>query len=751
VDKERVVRQFQQRVQAFLSHNDEWRAESERMRDIFNGYPAYKQGGDNYQWKKLNDGTRVKRMAVEPVKISLAPAYCRAVCGSLLRDRKRVAAVNMSSTTALSADADVMDDMFQALEEVTQVESVKYRMVTEAAITGVGGSVFYLDMTVKQAPFGVAMEEDKQYIFFDKGRNGRLDSDEIAWCGYADPVYRDDLAEYVERNNELDIDATCDFSGELLNHVESSDQSEIDFIYHYFWREWTQLTDVRNAFRDNKEFFLELAAKNEVIDKVIEDVVKDLNLNIEEEYFSFAKEEFAVFKKALDNVWYLSNMDAIRGYNELASFHGLEVPASGVNQSNFNDLLDSALQATGYAREDLPSVVDIPTFETTKREGRAYYKAEFAAGKMLKCERSFTSQCHAMNFVTAFWDSRAGHHYGLMRHLAFPQKELEKALTSMQSYSENAASGGNVGLRGAADKTKLIKDYMDTKAKTIPLGDTEIVSYGSPDAAQSHQQAVQMFLQLMPKVLGVSDAIFAEVMSGNMTSALFKQLKEQISLANAEFAYAIDRSDIIRGYIYRDIVHDMASMIKGEGAIPIKYYIGDRENLVMLSKKSLSRYYGVRLVARPSSMDEKKEMAQMLIDVFPQQASGAIAPIVFDLLPLDQQVKDSAAKIMNPQPPSPEEQQAMLMKQQLEMAQMQANVRMMNAQALQLEQQSGREQSASALNQQKSVVEIDKAAADIEHKQAQTMKAEADAAAVIANIGMQAYQQVDNMGNGGES
>ena len=706
MDKEKVVRQFQQRVQSFLSHNDEWRSESERMRDIFNGYPAYKQGGDNYQWKKLNDGTRVKRIAVEPVKISLAPAYCRAVCGSLLRDRKRVAAVNMSSTTELSADADVMDDMFQALEEVTQVESVKYRMVTEASVTGVGGSVFYLDMTVKQAPFGVAMEEDKQYIFFDKGRNGRLDSDEIAWCGYADPVYRDDLAEYVERNNDLDIDATCDFRGELLNHVESSDQSEIDFIYHYFWREWTQLTDVRNAFRDNKEFFLELAASNEVIDKAIEGVVKELNLNIEEEYFSFAKEEYKAFKKALDNVDYL-------------------------------------------AKQADPEFL-MPVFETTKREGRAYYKAEFAAGKMLKCERSFTSQCHAMNFVTAFWDSRAGHHYGLMRHLAFPQKELEKALTSMQSYSERSARGGNKGVRGAADKTKLIKEYMETGAETIPLGDTEIVSYGSPDAAQSHQQAVMMFLQLMPKVLGVSDAIFAEVMSGNMTSALFKQLKEQISLANAEFAYAIDRSDIIRGYIYRDIVHDMASMIKGEGAIPIKYYVGDRENLVMLSKKSLSRYYGVRLVGRPSSMDEKKEMAQMLIDVFPQQASGAIAPIIFDLLPLDQQVKDSAAQIMNPQPPSPEEQQAMLMKQQLEMAQMQANVRMMNAQALQLEQQSRREQSASTLNEQKSTVEIGKASADIELKQAQTMKAEADTAAVIANIGMQAYQQVEGMENEGD-
>jgi hypothetical protein len=189
MDKQKAINQFQQRVQTFLANNQSWRAETERMRDIYNGYPANGDNEVNYTWQKLNNKqASLKRTIIQPVKISLAPAYCRAVCGSLLRDRKRVAAINMSSTTTLNEDADVMDDMFQAFEEMTQVDSVKYRMVTEAAIGGVGASIFYLDMTVKQAPFGVPMEDEKQYVFFDKGRNGNLSSDEISWCGYADPV-----------------------------------------------------------------------------------------------------------------------------------------------------------------------------------------------------------------------------------------------------------------------------------------------------------------------------------------------------------------------------------------------------------------------------------------------------------------------------------------------------------------------------------------------------------------------------------
>lgn len=699
MDYDKVIDHFQRRVSGFLTHADEWRSESEKMRDIYNGYPANSDNAENYTWKKLNSAGALKRTTVEPVKISIAPAYCRAVCGSLLRDRKRVAAVNMSNTTSLNADADVMDDMFQAFEEMTQVDTVKYRMVTEAAITGVGASVFYLDMTVKQAPFGVPMEEEKQYIFFDRGRNGSLASDEIAWCGYADPVYKSDLDEYIERNNELDIPASCNFDAQLLEYVDSSDQSDVDFIYHYFWREWTKIYDVRNAFRDNRQFFEQLAAKEPLVDEAIIDVVKRLNLHIDEEYFSFDADEYKQFKEMLDNVEYIGR--------ELSS----------------------------------ESFV-MPEFSVSKREGRMYYRAEFAGGRLLKAGRSFTSQSHPMNFVTAFWDSRAGHHYGLMRHLSFAQKELEKSLTSMQSYSERAARGGNKGLRGGADKTELAKRYIETGAETIPLGDLEIVSYGSPDAAQAHMQAVQMFLQLMPKTLGVSDAIFAEVMSGNMTSALFKQLKEQISLANAEFAYAIDRSDLIRGYIYRDITFEMASMIEGDGAIPIKYYLGDRENLVMLSRKSLARYYGVRLVQRPASMDEKKEMAQMLLDVFPDQLKGAITPIILDLLPIDQQIKDTAAQAMQPPPPDP-------VQQKMQMDREQAQTRLIHAQAAQFENTAKRElaglredMAQAELGNRKAAVEIDKGIATIDKDVAQTAKIEADTMQVLANIGLSTYDRV---------
>ena len=72
-------------------------------------------------------------------------------------------------------------------------------------------------------------------------------------------------------------------------------------------------------------------------------------------------------------------------------------------------------------------------------------------------------------------------------------------------------------------------------------------------------------------------------------------------------------------------------------------------------------------------------------------------------------------------------------------------MRMINAQAAQLEQQSGREQSASQLNQQKAMIELDKVSTDIENKQAQTVKTEADTAAVLAKIGMEAYNNVNSI------
>ena len=150
--------------------------------------------------------------------------------------------------------------------------------------------------------------------------------------------------------------------------------------------------------------------------------------------------------------------------------------------------------------------------------------------------------------------------------------------------------------------------------------------------------------------------------------------------------------------------------------------------------------------------DEKVEEFIQLRDLIVQTVQDPIilakvAPVLIEIAPNDIEQKEKLLQALQPPPPDP-------MQQQIQMEQIQSQIRLTNANAAALEATAARERagaqediSQANLENRKAAVEIDKGIAQIDKDIAQTTKIEADTAAVIANIGMQAYQAVNQNNN----
>lgn len=706
--KDRVALDFSKRMTRFFTDTHDWRRECAVMQAFYDGHPSMGHGNSSYNqiWERLNphkQGNSRKQRA--PANAPIASAYINFVCGTMLQDEKQLVAY--AAHDGIDPKAQTMNKGLKYIEAETGRRDIKYDQLLSASTNGVGGTVASLDFTLDDSPFGYPVYEHKNDVFFDTGLKGVVDSDLISWCGYADPMSQDALEEYIEREADASLEniaAGTDFRSYLLEHKTYENDHDIDFLYVYFWREYRKVWDVENPFYELVDAVEYIGQQYPEAMNLLAETVEELQIDISQSHFTFDKDDYTKFKDTLDNIAALTNQEFVIAV------------------------------------------------QSSSRMGRAYYRAEFAKGRMLSVSRSFTSQCHAMSFILCNYDKTLGYHYGLMRPLAYYQRMLNESMNNMMLHSGRAARGGTKVITGAGVDAERFKKYLDNDEEAF-FGDADMTvnSITSPDSAASTLQSVEVILRMMPMSLGLQSNAFETLMSAQKTAEEVRHVKSMMSAALFKFYSAMNKSTLCDGWISRDLIYEMAGNITGSRNV--SFVLGGKEAAFQLSTKTLARNYSVRTIERAQTKDEKLANYSMLREVIQATVQDPsvllqIAPLLIEMSPMDEENKQKLIESMTPPQPTPEQMQMEQMQAQMQMEQMQANTRMIIAQATQLEQQAGREQTASGLNQQKATVEIDRAIADIEHKKAQTIKAEADAASVITKIGMAQYNEVNNIGSG---
>lgn len=697
---ERIALDFSKRIMGFFNNTHDWRRECAVMQAFYDGHPSLKNNSFNSVWEKLNNHPTQKNRHL-PANAPMASAYVNYICGTMLQDEKQLVAYSVEES--FDPQASTMNKGLKYIEACTGRRDVKYDQLLNASIRGVGGAVVHLDFTIDK--HGYPVYERKDDIFFDTGLKGIVDSSQLKWCGYADAMSCEALRDYVENNLESDCKdciAGTDFRSFLLEHKQYENESDIDFLYVYYWMEYCKIWDVDNPFFDLPEQIQHFSEAHPEAMNLFAETLEKMQLDIAQSHFTFDKDDYGKFKDLIANISALTEKE-----------FDFEVNASS-------------------------------------RMGRAYYRAEFAMGKMIKKSRAFTTQCHPMSFISCNYDKTLGYHYGMMRPLAYYQRMLNESMDNMLLHSGRAARGGTKVVTGSGVDAERFKKYIDNDEEVF-FGDEslKINSITAQDTAPSTLQSVEVVLRLMPMSLGLQSNAFETLMSTQKTAEEVRHVKSMMASALYKFYSAMNRSTLNDGLIMRDMVYEIAGNVSESKQVTLT--LDGKESSFALSKQNLSKNYAIRTIERAQTKDEKLAEFSMLREVIQTTIQDPavlmqIAPILIDISPIDFDEKQKLIQAIQPPQQSPEQMQMQQQQSQMQIEQLAAQTRMINAQATQLEQQAGREQSASALNQQKVTVEIDKAIADIEHKQAQTVKAEADAASVIADIGMKQLNTVNNMG-----
>ena len=689
-DYDRIAKEYSERVRHFLDTSHEWRRESAMFYNIAAHHPfvdprhnqAAAYAADNKQPFDPNPPS----MQV----VSLAPVYMQATVGMLMQYGYGFEAYSADPYTRISGD--VMSDALDWATDAASYNKCVNGVLTDVMIRGVGASVLELGAPTRNMPAGTPVKRRKHHIFFDRGQAEDINARDLAWCGYADPVYADSIKAYKKRlkmEKPLAV-AAGGFRDQLLQYSNAEDEESIRFLSTYFWQETVEARIIENVFFGNEELLAAFDAVPEAFELAGE----------------FAAKHQLPLGNYQGNTQWLLSPEAWKDFNELVTvlrdFFGIEVP-------------------------------EVEPYEF---ECAMFFRARFdCSGNMWECGQSFTQECHAMNIATAYYDRTKGIFYGPMRAASYIQEMLNDGMANYQMLSDRSASGGNIATTGTGVDTTKVLTAIKNKAQAITLPkDATLQSYGLPDASQIQLGYINLLIEVMPMIWCGSKEILGQMNADTPAASLFRAAQAQMRTGLSHIIYMME--DYIRndGLAFRDLIYKLAQ-VRDVQVLPRIAPKHGEQDYFELSLQNLTRDYGIRTIRKPNNEDERVDAFVKLVELvntLPDDLRMRAMPIVVEAATIDEQIRDKLAQAIAPQQPDPAAQ-AM---QAAQIEQQQANTRMINAQAAQLEQQSLRERSASRLNEQKAIVEIDKAAAEIEHKQAQTVKTEADAAKVINEIGM---------------
>ncbi len=620
---EKILSDFSKNAGGFLSTSHDWRRESALMYAIRDSRPLASRavGGawgladsDDPDYSRRNSEVDNNRALTV---VSIAPAYMRAIIGMLTQTRKTFTAQSLDPEFDKEIDA-----MGDAMEWVTSVSrfDAKYALALEDAVyRGVGATVRYLDFSRKQHPAGYPTMQVCDFLYFDRGGMNDLSADTIAWCGYAEPMNREDLEEYIESKGGIKKVGGAGFREQMLQYVSVENEADIEFLYHYFWREYTTVHDVENFWLTKAQEITPFVEQNPQILEYIGQFAEKHQLDLQRaNFWVLDKEAYADYKTALEF---------------LKTQYGLE----------FENLFHG------------------------QRQAQCYYRAQIANGGLILSSQSYTQDCHPMNIITAFYDRASGCFYGLSRAAAYVQELINNSMSDFATYGKRVTSGGNVALVGmGTELARSIQNIRDQEqAFPLPTG-ARIQGIGTPDAGATLQALSAMTIDLIPMVLGVPKEILGMVASDTPAASLYKMLTQQMQISLSHILNSADAYLWNEGCITRDIVLELVNNLDGFMVLPRISPVFGQEGQFQLSRQNIARSYSMMLSTKDTSGDQKHDEFMKLSEFMgnmPAELQQVMFPKLVKMSSFDEEIKQDFEQAFAPQQPVQPDPMAMELQQ----------------------------------------------------------------------------------------
>lgn len=602
--------------------------------------------------------------------VNMAAPIVRAVAGS------EVMAANsldyISTDPEFDAEADIISDVVEWCQHASDFHAQRAIAAEDAATCGIGAYVTYLDMTQENFIAGVPMCERVSPVFiaYDKSPRGSQLNRKARYCAYADPVSSDYLDEYIEVNNEEDEHGASEFKDYLLTYSYLENYDDVEFIYHYFWREFTDIFDVKNPFMEENSRLAQVVMQDDDVANMVGEFAQEHALDWQASFWTMDKESFDGLKKTIELIQLL-----------------------------------------------LPDLT-ITEPEYSKRKGAAYYRAEIARGMLLKASRSYTQRGHPMNFITGYYEEATGNYYGMMRPLTFIQDYLNMTMSDFLDYARRATHGGSAYISGAADSLERIKKARLNEEDLTPVPEgANITPKALPNTPEVLINFINTMIEIMPRVLGLGQEFFGVITTGDMTDSLYGKIMKQSFAVLENWKNSSANSDMYQGYIFEDLTRLMADANDGM-ILPILSADNKPEAFMRLRKQSLAKSYAIRTIERPYSRDEKQDAFNKLTQLAPQAAQSGVNlfPILARIAPIDKQYRDEMVQLATPQPQQPDP---------LNQATMQANISYTNAsaqkeaaQAQKIAAEVAKMRAESRLNEVEKEADIEETLADAAYSRA---------------------------------
>lgn len=620
MDDATLLAEFNANAMEFFTNNAMQREEIQRSF-------AYR---DCQQWDWLTLQER-KRLDKSITVVNLAAPIIRAVSGTECMQDNKLAFVSMDDT--MDEDADDIETLVDYLRYSSGYDSEKSIAKEDAATCGIAATVTWLDMTNKQAIAGQGVVERifPGFLFYDNsGRGSRLNA-KARWCGYADPVNRDDLSERIAKAQkgkpivEGMGSGGADYSPFLMNFVRTPNTVKIDFVYHYFWWEYEPIFDVMNPFAGEGNELAALMQQDDDVANIVGDAADKIGIDWQASWWTLDAEGFKLLKRTLETVGLL----------------------------------------TGLRVEKLNS---------SQRESKCYYRASIARGVILAKEKCYTQGRHPLNFITGYYDETKNIFYGMMRPLSYIQDALNISMSDFLSYAKSASHGGNAWIKGAGESIEALKKSKANQDSLTPLPtNAEIIPKETPGTPQTLVEFIRLLMEIMPRTLGLGPEFLGIISSGDMTDSLYGKVMKQSYAVLANFANNSAAYDVDQGHIFEDLGRGMISSEDGK-LIPIVSPEMGGADKKRIYKQNLSREYTIRIVERPMSVDERQDTFNKLSQLVPMymQAGMNIMPILTKYANLDAKDKQEIAQLSAPAPTPPDPLNQALLKSQINIGNAQA-------------------------------------------------------------------------------
>lgn len=680
---QKITDDFFYEVDRFLIDADYGMREAATCYAIKDGY-SVAEIADNSDGAHQNDIGGTIKASRKPdrriVAANLMSPYINAQSGVIARDKVTFSAYSVDPQ--FSGEVDVGNDTIKWSVENSGFNIALTNTVLDVLVRGIGGSVWALDFTNEMYPFGVPTVESKYYLFYDRAPGQGLGSHNTAWCGYADPVYRDELDRYIESSGGFqkgqEAKGGTALDARLLQYVSES-PVDMSFLYHYFWREWVDMRVVDNPMVTQAEIVFALTESYPELLKAFGDFSQKHQLDMER-----------VSK------WRLAP-DAWSDYQELLK------------------TIDSMTR------------IPLPKGDVIKRKARCYYKAEIADGRVLKSSQAFSKETHPLNLCAGFYDRKAGCYYGTGRSMANVQVALHDALSDLATYSSRASTGGTVALKGVGTELANITDSIMSNERAFPIGDGDVRQMGTPDAAQAMMGFVNLLIELLPVTGGASKEILGTMNKDTPAASLYRAAQQQQQVSLAPIINSVNLFVNNSGKLFRDAMYEMVSPIEGEFPIPHISPGKDKPAYIYLGKQNLARNYSVVVDSEPTSEDARHDQFLKMSEIIgklPPELQVAAMPDLIKLASMDEESKRSLIKVLTPQQGDPNEA---LRKQKRAEEMEDAQRRMINAQAAKLEQDA-------SVSSRQAPVQMEETQSVIEKNLAAARASEASAAQKLATI-----------------